>query len=118
MQTVGNFSQFNAEQAVKETEMENLILELNNDVDNICFVLRDIEMIMYETDEYFKGQVANALRDKFEFYKRQIEVVKNNLLTYPNDLIAIKNSMQNNDKNINVAYAQFSDEIIAEANKK
>ena len=104
-------------QTIKESQLENFILELNNDIDNISSMLDNIESIMYDTKDHFKGDVANALYDKFEFYQKQIQVLKQNLNSYSDDLITIKNSMVSNDSNIQNAWTAFIEGIASEANR-
>lgn len=106
-----------AEQGIKENELENLILELNNDVDNIGYVLRDIESTIYDIQDYIKGPVGDVLINKFDLYKTQFDLLKSNLLSYPDDLLALKNSMSSNDMYTVNAMEELSQNIIAEANK-
>lgn len=106
-----------AEQGIKENELENLILELNNDVDNIGYVLRDVESTIYDIQDYIKGPVGDVLINKFDLYKTQFDLLKSNLLSYPDDLLALKNSMSSNDMYTVNAMEELSQNIIAEANK-
>lgn len=116
MQESTGISHITANQALEHNALDTFILEMNSEIDNISVLLREIEMIFYDTNEYFKGDVADALRNKFDRYKRQLEVVKANLLSYPEDLSAIKNSMINNDENLSLAYSKFAENIMKKAN--
>lgn len=91
--------------------LENLVLELNNDVDNISSLLHQIDMIIYDTNDYFKGNVAEAIREKYEKYKSKNEIIISNLTSYADDLLAIKKSLENNDNKMSVAYDSFKKEI-------
>lgn len=104
-------------QTIKESQLENFILELTNDIDNISSLLENIESIMYSVKDYFKGDVANAFNEKFDFYQKQMQIFKQNLNTYSDDLITIKNSMASNDTNIQNAWTAFIEGIESEANR-
>ena len=106
-----------AGQAIKEIELENLILELNNNVDDIGTILRNIENVIYSVQDYIKGPVGDALTSKLDNYKRQFDLLKSNLLSYPDDLLGLKISMEANDKSARDAMTDLSRSIIAEANK-
>ncbi len=108
---------FDTGQAIKEVELENLILELNNDVDDIGLVLRNIENVIYDVQDYIKGPVGDALISKLDIYKRQFDLLKSNLLSYPDDLLGLKISMKANDNEARDAMTDLSQSITEEANK-
>lgn len=107
----------NVGQAINSANLENLILELNNDVDNISIILRNIETIMYNVQDCINGPVGDVLINKLDIYKRQFDLLKNNLLSYPDDLLALKNSVESNDLYAVEAMADLSQDIIEEAKK-
>lgn len=107
----------NVASAMKGTEFDNLVLELNDLIDKISFVLRQIEMDMYETQDYFTGPVAEAVRNKYETYSSQTNLLLGNLLTYPKDLINCKIGLQENDSQITKLIDDYSLGLNAEAKK-
>ena len=117
MQEGGVSFGLDASQGIKEVELENLILELNNDVDDIGSVLRNIENVIYEVQDYIKGPVGDALIGKLDNYKRQFDLLKSNLLSYPDDLLGLKISMEENDKAARDALIDLAQNTNAEANK-
>lgn len=102
---------------IKQPDFDNLVLELNDLVDKIEMILRDVEMKFYNSQEYFKGDVADELRLKFKTYSKQIDVMSNNLLTYSNDLLKLKQSLKDNDKNILNSLNDFAAGLKAQAEK-
>ena len=70
----------NAKEVIQEEEMDNIMLALNNDIDSIILTLNNLKMKLYDTKEYFKGDVADNFNDKFEDYFAQYEVLKDNPL--------------------------------------
>lgn len=102
---------------IKQPDFDNLVLELNDLVDKIEMILRDVEMKVYNSQEYFKGDVADELRLKFKTYSKQIDVMSNNLLTYSNDLLKLKQSLKDNDKNILNSLNDFAAGLKTQAEK-
>jgi hypothetical protein len=101
--------------AIKQPAYDNLILELNDYVDKIELILRDTEMKIHDTNEYFKGEVGDSVREKFDKYFRQIDMMTKNLLTYSNDLIKIKEGLAAEDKALNTMLTDFATGLKAEA---
>lgn len=104
--------------AIKEVELENLILELNDIVDKVEFALRNIEMLVYDSKDFFKGKVAESMRTKFSTYTNQIDLLKTNLISYPNDLIKVKNGQLDTDKQSADTFYGFRTEVNKEQNDK
>lgn len=102
-------------QGINTSYLDELVLELNNEVDDIGVLLEDIENKISDMKANFKGKAADALFEKFTFYQEQIEKFKINLLSYPKDLLALRNSMLDNEKNLQKAYNEFTEEITKEA---
>lgn len=112
---MGSISGSDAVSAIKEVELDSLVLELNDDVDKIEYILRQVEMLVYDTSDYFKGDVADSIRNKFNTYSVQIETLKNNLLSYPKDLLKIKTGQKDNDQESANILNEYSTELSAEA---
>ena len=100
---------------IKQPAYDNLMLELNDYVDKIEVILRDTEMKIHDTNEYFKGEVGDSVREKFDKYFRQIDMMTQNLLTYSNDLLKIKEGLANEDKTLNTMLTDFAAGLKAEA---
>lgn len=89
--------QSDAALGVNETELDNLILALDSNLDSISSSLSQIQMTFYDSKDYFKGDVADNFLDKFEVYNQQIPLLKANLKTYINDLLVVKEYSGNVD---------------------
>ena len=82
---------------ITQPAFDNLVLELNDYVDKLEAILRSIEMDVYNSQEYFKGEVGDTIRAKFREYSKQIDILSSSLLSYPNDLLKFKQSLKDND---------------------
>lgn len=114
---MGSISNSTAISGINEEALNNLVLDLNNDIDKIDFALRQIEMLFYDTEDFFKGEVADSVRAKFKQYSTQIEMLKKNLLSYPQDLLNLKNSIKNNDLESANIFDTYATDMSAEAKK-
>lgn len=114
---LGSFSTVSDEvaSAINQPGYDNLILELNDYVDKIEVILRDTEMKIHDTNDYFKGEVGDSVREKFEKYFRQIDTMTQNLLTYSNDLLKIKEGLETEDKALGAMLDEFSTRLKSEA---
>lgn len=114
---LGSFSTVSDEvaAAINQPGYDNLILELNDYVDKIEVILRDTEMKIHDTNDYFKGEVGDSVREKFEKYFRQIDTMTQNLLTYSNDLLKIKEGLETEDKALGALLDDFSTRLKSEA---
>lgn len=78
---------------VNHDGIDSTVISLNNTIDSIVSTLNSIDMIIYNLDDYFKGSVADDLRNKFQTYRNKYEVLRNNLDTYTSDLVKVKNGI-------------------------
>lgn len=99
---------------VNEQELDDIVLQLNSDIDSISTILNQIQMEFYDTSSYFKGDVADSFRDKFDFYDKQMNTIKENLKSYSSDLIKVKEMMGQ----IDVSSSEFLDEKATETDRK
>ena len=78
---------------INETELDDLILQLNNKIDSITTTLNDVKMKFYDTNEFFTCDVASDFQKQFKAYSDQYELLKDNLNSYVRDLMNVKSMM-------------------------
>ena len=100
--------------AINETAMDDKILQLNNEIDVIMRSLNEIQNKMYELKDYFKGDVANGIQDKFKTISDQYDTFKANLNSYSRDLTNIKSMMIKIDEQSKQFFEEKSDEVITD----
>ena len=84
--------------AIKDVEYDEVLNTLSNKADRISELFSNIEMEFYDLNEFFKGEVADSIQEKFEVYKNQISTLKANLESYQKDLINIRKYHENFDE--------------------
>lgn len=100
---------------INESSLDNIILELGSSIDNIISLYQEIENLMYDSSEFFKGDAAESLRDKFSIFQKQFEIVKKNYTSYQDDLITIKATMLEQDNSNKSIFEGFSEQINKDA---
>lgn len=73
--------------------IDSTVISLNNTIDSIVSTLNSIDMIIYNLDDYFKGSVADDLRNKYQTYRNKYDLIRSNLDTYTSDLVKVKNGV-------------------------
>ena len=96
---------------INETALDDIMLKLNNDIDTISTLLHDIEMKMYDINEYFSGDVSDKVKNKFKSYSDQYDTLKDNLNTYVNDIMNVKAMLGKIDMNNQVFFVENAEEI-------
>lgn len=100
--------------AINEPAMDDKILQLNNEIDVIMRSLNEIQNKMYVLKDYFKGDVANGIQDKFKTISDQYDTFKANLNSYSRDLTNIKSMMIKIDEQSKQFFEEKSDEVITD----
>ncbi len=96
---------------INEPALDDIMLKLNNDIDTISTLLHDIEMKMYDINEYFSGDVSDKVKNKFKSYSDQYDTLKDNLNTYVNDIMNVKAMLGKIDMNNQVFFVENAEEI-------
>lgn len=103
---------------INEGPLDELIISLTNDADSISTILNSIQMEFYDTNDYFKGDVADSFRDKWAYYNDLIPRVKENLATYSEDMVSVKKLLGDIDVQNSTLLNNYTDDRIEETNKK
>ena len=95
---------------INPSELDDIMMELNNDIDSITTTLHDIQMKLYNTKEYFKGDVADELQHNFGKYSEQYDLIKDNLNSYIRDLMNVKTMMNKIDTDAALEITDYKEE--------
>lgn len=88
---------------INETKLDKMILDLRNYVEKINRTLNQISEVVDDTKNYFSSQSGNLYRKKYSLLEANFSTIKNNLLSYSDDLLKVKfryQSMNSNNQNI------------------
>lgn len=88
---------------INEIKIDKMVLDLRNYVEKINRTLNQISEVVDDTKNYFLSQSGNLYRTKYDLLEANYSTIKNNLLSYSDDLLKVKfryQSMSENNKNI------------------
>ena len=76
---------------INENSIDSTVNELSNLIDDITNDLNSMDMIFYNMNDYFKSNQSDEFVTKFNTYRKNFELVRENLGTFTSDLIKVKN---------------------------
>lgn len=75
--------------------IDKLILDIYNYAEKVSKTLNEISDVVDNTKKNYCCDEADSYRKKFNDFKTNFKVVNNNLISYAEDLIKLKNRYQN-----------------------
>jgi len=88
--------------SINEEAIDKLVLNLYDYSERINNILNQINDLMNYSSTYFKGQQSNEIIKKYNDLQTSIVNVKQNISSYPADLIKVKNRFRNTASNISM----------------
>ena len=77
--------------AINENSIDSTVNELGNLIDDITNDLNSMDMIFYNMNDYFKSNQSDEFVAKFNSFRKNFELIRENLGTFTSDLIKVKN---------------------------
>lgn len=100
--------------SIKEGELSQIAMEIMTISDNVMEKFSEINGKMTELKRYFDGPEYDRLINRYNAFKKNYSVVKNNIISYSDELICIINKVRTGDKNV----ALVIDELAQDVSKK
>lgn len=100
--------------AINEEDLTSLSLEVLDYADRISEIFDKIDACMDKVSSYYQGSPCSAL---IEFYKEVVpyySIIKNNIVSYSDDFIALIRKMQDNDKTFASLFQEYTNETVSE----
>lgn len=83
---------------INEEELSNLSLEVIDHADNISEIFDRIDACMEKLPIHYQGTPCTELINFYNKLTPFYEIIKNNIISYSDDLIELIKKMQENDK--------------------
>lgn len=80
--------------------IDKLILDIYNYAERINKTLNQVSDVVDQTKNFYDCETATNYRNKFNDFKTNFSIMNENLKSYAEDLIKLKNRYQNVDSNI------------------
>lgn len=88
--------------AINEEELSELAIDIIDFNDEIAELFSSIDGKMSELKSYFDCSKYYTLLNSYNEFKKNYAVVKQNILTYSDDLIAVINKYKSGDKDVSL----------------
>lgn len=101
--------------AIQEEELGNFAMDLLNTSDLIADVFNNIDAKMAELGTYYEAPEYKSLMNVYTEFKKNYAVVKNNVISYSDDLIAVVNKVQAGDKKLALLIEDLTKDTLRKA---
>lgn len=97
--------------AINEEDLDNFILSIMDAADDISTIFEKIDNEVSRLSEYLKSEALKNILNEYNEIKSNYAIIHDNILTYSDDLIDVKNNMKNGIKNITLKVNIFTEEL-------
>ena len=97
--------------AINEEELSELAIDIIDFNDEIAELFSSIDGKMSELKSYFDCSKYYTLLNSYNEFKKNYAVVKQNILTYSDDLIAVINKYKSGDKDVSLVVAGDCEDV-------
>jgi len=98
-------------QGVNDANIDSAVLSLNNIIDEITKNMNDIDMIIYNLDGYLEGEILDTIKKEYDTFRKQYEILIDNLNSYPQDLMNVKAGLKWEDNTVVGQLNEFSEDL-------
>lgn len=97
--------------AINEEDLDNFILSIMDTADEILNIFEKIDNEIFRLSEYLKSEALKNILNEYNEIKSNYAIIRDNILTYSDDLIDVKNNMKNGIKDITLKINIFTKEL-------
>ena len=95
---------------INEDELSLLSLEILDYSDRITEIFDKIDSCMDRLPNYYQGTPCVALMNYYKQLTTYYSIIRDNIVTYSDDLIALIKKMQENDKFLTTLFQNYTDD--------
>ena len=95
---------------IREEELGMLAMEIANDADKISEVFSKIDACMGKVSAYYSGAPSKKILQRYDELKANYPVMKENIVSYSEDLITLISKMRENDKYLASLFREYINE--------
>lgn len=75
---------------INEGNIDIVIRKLQDDLDKLLSKFNQLDIIVDSTSSFFESTYADTFRTNYKVYRDNYQIIKNNILSYIDDLVAVK----------------------------
>jgi hypothetical protein len=88
--------------AIREDELSELAIDIIDFNDEIAEIFNSVDSKMSELKAYYDCSKYYSLVNSYNEFKKNYSIVKQNIVTYSDDLIAVINKFKSGDNDVSV----------------
>ena len=108
---------YSAVLAMDDDELSQLVIDLIDYGDSVSEIFSKIDSKMQNLGNYYVGNSYNEFMKAYREFRKNYPIVKNTIVSYSDDLIALMNKVHAGDHQIAFAIENITDAITNEAKK-
>lgn len=85
---------------INDAKIDGLVLNIYDYAQRIKDILNNVDDLIYETNNYYNCEEAVKFRNNFESIKDNFAVVTENILSYGDELVRVKNQIYTKDSEL------------------
>lgn len=97
---------------INEEDLSSLSLEVLDYADRISEILNKIDDRMDKLNHYYQGLPATNIINFYNELKPYYATIKENIISYSDDLMELIRKMQDNDKYLTTLFQNYTDDTI------
>ena len=98
---------------INHEELSNLCLEIIDYADDTSEIFDKMNNCIDKLSSYCDGDHINKIMSNYRQLSVYFPIIKDNIVSYSDDLIALIKKMQENDKYLSTLFQNYSDEIVS-----
>ena len=106
MQATGN----DVRLTIKEDDLSDFAMDLLTTSENVSDLFSSVDLKMQTLKNYFDGSKYDSLMASYREFRKNYAVVKNNIVSYSDDLIAVINKVRAGDQKIASLISQITED--------
>lgn len=88
----------NIKLTIKESEIEELVVEIINIADEISIIFDGIDTSVDTIKEYLLCGANKNIANKYQEIRKNYQIIKNNIISYSADLVSLNTKMHDGEK--------------------
>lgn len=101
----------NVASAINEIDLDNQVISIMDSADELSNIFNKIDEKVLELNHCLKTDTLQNILNEYSMIKENYKIIHDNILTYSEDLIQVKNNMKDGIKDITIKYKEITEEL-------
>lgn len=96
---------------IREEDLRSLCLEILDYTDRISEIFDKLDANMDKLPEYYQGDSCTSIQSYYKDLSSNYLTIKDNLISYSDDLICLIQKMKENDKSLSKLFINYTTDV-------